>query len=1041
MGTLNIVANSTLPSTNVDVFGYFSKDDQNNRTIAFGASIESLQILPSVVFDKIAVSYTACISDEKSSDFTLSGTCQIGFLSQDSWTLTGELHVHSGDSTTADFSFGSPNTFMLSELIKLQVSNIKFLGDYDFGARETTDINSGTSRFGSHGPVTVALIFVSGVPGVLKIVARSLNLGSLVQSIFGKDFAQDLLDISLEKLFMYYAWSSEYTTKPVSDGTGTRDGKYVLGYHAECDSQIYGIQFLLSLGIFSGNENDSGIKATATKPAPVQVICVTLHGVKGAKSTGPSFGFSTVKNDGRGFFIQAGVALFETTIGDIVLSYDFNPPSPEVQGFHGKLRITDADIKFLPNVEVEFELVKVGGEYRLRFVKLPTVFQAFLDAAKLISTIYDLTKKDKCGAVELLFDKIVKSSIDADRGITSIAFNVTGKYTLSIGGIDIPVVFKPLTFTVNSIPTSLKSFGASLRDFIIDNIPTLIQGLLDNTDAFAKVLALVALKKLSLETIKALICRGEYKPEPAEGDEPGPNQKPDQGKTTDKGGTDGDGYFDDTTGPPAGSGSVGGGSSVAQELEDQGVVDYVPAYVLDAFGVTPSASITPLPKTVYPLDSPGTPPHAPDSDPYGQIIEEAISKDFERWDSSADYATAASDALACALEYRAAIMLLRQVLQSSSVAPKLGKSFFDDYTARRTVLVHNFSTLSTRFAQKWLYMLGVSVSSNVTRINRDGTRTLEVSWSRLRRHETMVTAVTLYVNGVSQITKKDLGTESTTITIPGPLCLDLNVQVRVTAFTALYGGKPQYKTDYAFYAQGRSAVGSFNESIAVGFRYSSELPPSPLSQESYQWVPLPYSTHYPVLTIGNYTYWGVSKLEYGEGDGSLGLIVFDEKRRKLIRHWWDFRLEDTQYLDSITYNPGDTNVVFHGQSGRSTSIAASRLLEVPFIISADATKQPAPPAGMMYANEAEQGGPGDITQYPVLLLGPWSIWSVTDRNGGDLPKGALLFFDVNNKLVKTNNSIIFPPMCRIRHYGIDDVGWETTKRGGYGFEFNDMEKH
>ncbi|KAF9072536.1 hypothetical protein BDP27DRAFT_1320116 [Rhodocollybia butyracea] len=856
---------------------------------------------------------------------------------------------------------------------------------------------------------------------------------------------------------MYYAWSSEYTTKPVSDGTGTRDGKYVLGYHAECDSQIYGIQFVLSLDILGGNNNDSGIKATATKAAPVEVICVTLHGVKGAKTTGPSFGFSTVQNDGRGFFIQAGVALFETTIGDIVLSYDLNPPSPEVQGFHGKLRTSDVDIKFLPNVEVEFELVKIGGEYRLRFVKLPTVFQAFLDAAKLASTIYDLTEKDKCGAVELLFDKIVTSSIDADvsladsqqgedpakgsGGITSIVFNVTGKYTLSIGGIDVPVVFKPLTFTVNSIPTSLKSFGESLLDFITDNIPALIQGLLDNTDNFGKVLGLITLKKLTLETIKALICRGEYTPEPAEGDGPGPNQKPDQGKTTDKGGMDGDGYFDDTTGAPSGSGSVGGGSSVAKDLEDQGVVEDIPEYVFDVFGVTPSSAITPTPQTVYPLDSPGTPPHAPDSDPYGQIIEEAISKDFERWASSADYATAVSDALACALEYRAAIMLLRQVLQSSSVAPKLGKSFFDDYTARRTVLVHNFSTLSTRFAQKWLDMSGISVYTNVTGINSDGTRELEVSWSRLRSHETMVTAVTLYINGITHLVKAVFGSDSTTITIPGPLCLDLNVQVRVTAFAALYGGTPQYKTDYAFFAQGRSGVGSFIESAAVGFRSTSDQPPSPPSQEGYQWVPLPYSSNYPVLTIGNYTYWGVSKLEYGQGDGSLGLIVYDEKNRKSIRHWYDFRLEDTRYLDSITYTPGDTNVVFHGQSGRSTSIAASRLLAVPFIISGDATQQPAPPSGMMYANETQNGGTGDLTRYPVLLLGPWSIWSVTDRNGGDLPKGALLFFDADNKLVKTTNSSIFPPMYKIDNDSFDWVGWTAGNRMSWGFTFNGFEEY
>lgn len=120
----------------------------------------------------------------------------------------------------------------------------------------------------------------------------------------------------------------------------------------------------------------------------------------------------------------------------------------------------------------------------------------------------------------------------------------------------------------------------------------------------------------------------------------------------------------------------------------------------------------------------------------------------------------------------------------------------------------------------------------------------------------MVTAVTLYINGVSQLNKAVFGNDSTTITIPGPLCLDLNIQVRVTAFTALYGGTPQYKTDYAFFAQGRSAVGSFIESAAVVFRNTSDQPPSPLSEEGYQWVPLPYNSNYPVFSIGNYSYWG-----------------------------------------------------------------------------------------------------------------------------------------------------------------------------------------
>lgn len=134
------------------------------------------------------------------------------------------------------------------------------------------------------------------------------------------------------------------------------------------------------------------------------------------------------------------------------------------------------------------------------------------------------------------------------------------------------------------------------------------------------------------------------------------------------------------------------------------------------------------------------------------------------------------------------------------------------------------------------------------------------------------------------------------------------------------------------------------------------------------------------------------------------------------------------------------------------------MLAVPFIITGDATKQPAPPAGMMYKNATKDNGAGDPTQYPVLLLGPWSIWckssrilfyygglplyaAVTDINGGDLPKGALLFFDTNNNLVKTNNSIVFPPMYNVHIGSFDYVDWMAGNRMSWGFVCNGLEKY
>lgn len=327
---------------------------------------------------------------------------------------------------------------------------------------------------------------------------------------------------------------------------------------------------------------------------------------------------------------------------------------------------------------------------------------------------------------------------------------------------------------------------------------------------------------------------------------------------TDKAGPDGDAGFGDSGG--AGTpGGAGGGSAVAAAAA--GIVTGLPEFLLGLFGGIPSPIISP-PHFPPSPPNPGTPPKAPFNDPYAQIIEDATSKDFERWMSRTEYSTALGDALNGALEYRAAIMLLRQVLQDSYVTPKLGKSFFDDYTKRREYLVYNFSTLSTRFSEKWLDMSETTVTTNVS-TNPSGTRQLQLTWNPLRKVDTMVTALTLYLDGKLQpdTSKKAVDSNVMTFSLP-PLSLKgLSVQLRVNAFSAIKGGRPQYQTEYAFFSQGQPAAGDFIEPAAAVEIRDANIQPKPPQGLVYSHLINPGTTvsdntRYPVFSVANYIYWG-----------------------------------------------------------------------------------------------------------------------------------------------------------------------------------------
>ncbi|ESK84357.1 hypothetical protein Moror_10188 [Moniliophthora roreri MCA 2997] len=81
------------------------------------------------------------------------------------------------------------------------------------------------------------------------------------------------------------------------------------------------------------------------------------------------------------------------------------------------------------------------------------------------------------------------------------------------------------------------------------------------------------------------------------------------------------------------------------------------------------------------------------------------------------------------------------------------------------------------------------------------------------------------------------------------------------------------------------------------------------------------NAHYPVLTIANYSFWALS---YDDNREGLAILAYDQDN-KLDRQW---EFTGARYLVSISYKPGDSNVVFIGQAGNSIAVPISQLLQV-----------------------------------------------------------------------------------------------------------------
>ncbi|KAA1478240.1 hypothetical protein DENSPDRAFT_662235 [Dentipellis sp. KUC8613] len=987
---LSLISSSPLPK--IRLLGYCGKASDSKPAVVFTASISLISLFSSVTLRDIAFTYAPTILQTidgpvRSSFFTLQATCYIQFSASSSWGISGTLTIQ---DATAAFVFETQGTSLtLSETFNLRISDVRFRGDYTFASSSSGDSTKGASQTATYSmqlSATVSLgsvvaqayvLFAEGNPGAFVVqVPGKLSLSALVHSILGdgSEVPEQAIDVSFSNLLVYYAWKT--SSLPSPGHTGPRSGKYLAGFHAEASIDLFGISFVLTLDIIGENKSQRGVRIAGTKSTPVTVVCIVLHGRDGATTEGPSFGLSTCDSD-KGCFITAGVTFLGSEIGSTILSY-----RPSSSSF---LATVDVKASFLPKgqAEISFELVRKDDRNRLRFVNLPAIFEDLIEALQIIEVIEKLSALDgsPCGAIKLAFDQLkttlhvqVKLSDsqpgqspddhDSDSDMpAALSFDVGGTLDLIFAEQTIAgITFDLFTIRVD-LPAelSLESFGSSLAETLKRVPEAIVKGLWDNKEKLAQVIALVAFKKLGADALATLICRGYYKPKTSTGDEPGTDQKAD--KADDGGGLDGD------TGAASGAGAAAaaGGAAVAAAAAEAGATAATLAWTV----FTLFAALFVVKTLPTPPARPGSPPTPSSDDAFGQAVYDAISKKFDRWKDCTDYESAVTTVLACAQEYRAAIKILRKILQSDTTAPKLGNKEYTDYTQRRAMLVYDFSLLSRAFADRWLDMSDYEISISLIAKTDDHGRQLRIKWDRLRVVQSMATVMTVSVSGGST-TVAQRSENTITVDIPDLSILGgLHVDVDVTAMAAIWGDDKQY----AFYSQGRPTTAAYVEWAAqiTSLNFETEWPngvPSglkgPPSTSDTIW-PVD-SKQYPVLLLGAFRYWPLS---YIDNRMATGLTAQDWY--KAARKTWE--KSSARYVYKAALTDSSTTVTFTGQNDNTSIYTLSDLVlsDPPPVYRArvttrDARLQPA-------WSDCVYSAP-DLAKYPVLVIGPYTFWPV-----------------------------------------------------------------
>lgn len=265
---LNLVSNSTLSSTIIRITGYLGKSSETRRMVGFSGSISSIQLMSSLFLKDILITYRSVVTEKaQKTTLELGGTCVLRFSETQTWSLGGNAIITSSDATF-ELSLAQAT---LAETLGISIKEVKLRLQYTFQTGAVSDAqqeNSGVIKHGDRSgtynidlsakvtlgsvEATLTLAFVSSTPSVLKIqVPGELNIGVLLQNLFGPNFPAALLDISFSELTLYYSWLS--TTPPSNPGSTpnqpVREPRYLPGFHVQAKTSIYGrfyFQFLIT---------------------------------------------------------------------------------------------------------------------------------------------------------------------------------------------------------------------------------------------------------------------------------------------------------------------------------------------------------------------------------------------------------------------------------------------------------------------------------------------------------------------------------------------------------------------------------------------------------------------------------------------------------------------------------------------------------------------------------------------------------------------------------------------------------------------------
>ncbi|CAE6456285.1 unnamed protein product [Rhizoctonia solani] len=910
---LKSIADSEL--SDVEITGYIGKTVKGESVILFEAFIPSLNLLPFVTFRDIELTYRAGgKSPEATSQLTESGPtnalhlaadCCIRLSDDPEWKIHGQLEVSKESAKlSAKLTSGSLEPPKAWNPLGLRLGNITFTMDYVFSG---SSINSSETFNADDGPgdrtvetrsshlkdvslageatvgsfkAEVSFLFDSFAPVALRaktIGTGAYKISELFHQILGDGFPKNLLDLEFSEFEISYVWK---------DVNEPKDKPLEKGFHTNVKVSVFGISFDLSLDIQPGQ----GIKIPSQMTKSITLLGITIHG-QPPDTGGPRFEYETKT---KSCSLKAGLTVFKTAkFSPLNLKYEHDSKKPR---FSGDVHIPDS-FKFIPKggATVKFELVKVNGKYVFRFVDFPAFFTNLINYKRIYDIIDKLRKGDKCGIFEEIFKQLMKFKVhaklnlpDSQKGfspedpnetVRSLVLEVHGSLEVtlgdeSLGNIEFNKI--PIEFLLPNIPETFEEFEDGLFERLEGASEQILESLLlgDNRENLEKAILLIIAKKAIPEAISKMLCRKELRrPDPED------PAKPEEQKPS---GKDGANQLKELL------------DKISRTLSGlcelvEGILQLITAgfsllaalfKVLDLGSDRNGEDPTPRKRP---------PPFRPLSDPLSHTLKEALSKDFDRWEKCTEYAIALETTRDCALDYRAAIYMLAEVLASRNGAPLLGNHVYNYYHQELEALQFEFTSLGERFGKKWLDMSDHQIRI-IPHSSQEGFR-LEVSWDAQHLGKQVGAIVKTKINEESSKGKFVEGENKTFIDIPqSGGTKNFKITVSVLACDATMGDGKSGAFDeakYGFFSLGEPAHAVMEvvfDSDGVPFYLTHQntgskpkLPPL-LEDLSYH-ASVEDVGQYPVLIMGNTTWWPI---RYKGDREELAVLGFDSAN-KLVR--------------------------------------------------------------------------------------------------------------------------------------------------------------